>query len=134
MAMTKNEIASELESAGLGRRRQIAGILDGLMELAADEIANGEDFTIPGIVSLKYSYTPAEKKGSRYKKGETYVGFGGVEQVAETDSKPRKARIRLQARPVGSVGKLKPGTKPEAQSAFLRSKAGKYVISRKNSS
>jgi len=132
MAMTKMEIADELAGNGLGGKRQIASILDGLAELAADEIGQGEDFTVPGIVRLTYTYRPAAKKGERFKKGETYVGFGGQEVTAETDSPARKAAVKLRATPAGAVGKIKPGSKPEAQTAFLRSKAGKYVASRKS--
>jgi hypothetical protein len=129
--LTKMEIARELEAEGLGRARQIANILDGLANLAASEIGQGEDFTVPGIVKVAYTYTPAVKKGERFLKGDTYVGFGGEEKVAEADSPARKAKIKLAARPAGHVARLKPGSKPEAQSAFLKSKAGRAVVRRK---
>lgn len=131
MALSKTEIARELAGRGLGGVNLIKNVLDGLAELAADEIADGEDFTVPGIVALKFSYTPAVKKGEKYKKGETYIGFGGVENTADADSAARKARIKLAARPTGAVAKLKPGSKPEAQAAFLKSAAGKAVVRRK---
>jgi len=125
------QIAEELAEQGLGGKRMIANVLDGLAALAADEISLGEDFIVPGIAKIAYTYTPARKKGESYRKGESYVGFGGVEQVAEADSKPRKEKIRLSARPTGAVGRLKPGTKPEAQSAFMKTKAAKNVKARK---
>lgn len=131
MAMTKMEIARELEARDLGRARQIANILDGLAELAADEISDGEDFTVPGIAKIAYTYRAPQKKGERFKKGETYTGFGGVETTAEADSPARKAAIKLKATPTGAVGKCKPGSKPEAQAEFLKSKVGKAVVRRK---
>lgn len=131
MALSKNEIARELAGQGLGGVNLVKNVLDGLAELAASEIAEGEDFTVPGIVTLKYTYRPAQKKGERFKKGDTYVGFGGVEQTAEADSPARKASVKLVARPTGAVGRNKPGAKAEAQSAFLKTRAGKNVVRRK---
>jgi hypothetical protein len=92
--LSKNQIAAELEERGLGRRRQIANILDGLASLAAEEIASGQDFTVPGIVKVGWAYTSPLAKGEKHRKGETYVGFGGQEITAEADSKPRKASSR----------------------------------------
>lgn len=129
--LSKMEIARELEARDLGRARHVANILDGLADIAASEIAQGEDFTVPGVVKVAYTYRAAQKKGDRFKKGETYVGFRGVEQTAEADSPARKASVKLVAKPTGKVAKLKPGSKPEAQAEFLRSRAGKAVVRRK---
>ena len=136
MPLTANELANQireaLEEDGVTLPlRNIKDTLKGLALIAEEQVAAGEDFTVPGVVRLSYSYSPAVKKGEKYKKGETYVGFGGVEQTAENDSPARKAKIKLNARPTGGVAKLKPGSKPEAQAAFFKSRAGKAVVKRK---
>lgn len=111
--------------------RNVKDTLDGLAIVAAEQVEQGEDFTVPGVAKLTYTYRAPQKKGAKYKKGETYVGFGGVEQVAEADSKPVSEQVKLRAVPTGEVSKLKPGTKPEAQKAFLKTAAGKAVRARK---
>lgn len=138
MPLTADALAREIlgaleESSGTHiPLRNIKDTLSGLAQVAEEQIAAGEDLTIPGVAKVAYRYAPARAKGSSYKKGETYIGFGGVEQTAEQDSPARKAKIRLVASPTGRVAKLKPGAKPEAQSAFLKSKAGKAVVKRKS--
>jgi hypothetical protein len=109
---------------------QISNVLDGLADLAAEEIAAGEDFVVPGICSISYSYTAPKAKGERWKAGDEVAGIGGVTSVKDTDSPAKKADVKLKAAPTGQVGKLKP--KRKNASAFLRSKAGKNVIARKN--
>ena len=127
--LSKSEIAAALAEDGLGGKQQISRILDALADLAASEIEAGEDFVVPGICKVSYSYTPPKAKGERWKKGEEVVGFGGITSVKDTDSPAQKARVKLRAAPAGAVGKLRIGNKE--QSAFLRSKAGKFVITRK---
>jgi nucleoid DNA-binding protein len=129
--LSKNEIAADIEQDTGIKPNLVKRVLDSLAELAASEIEEGEDFTVPGIVRLTYTYRAPQKKGARYKKGDTYTGFGGVETTAEEDSKPITEQIRLKASPTGAVYKARPGTKPDAQKAFLRSKAGKVVKARK---
>lgn len=129
--LSKSQIAGELADMGLGGKRQITNILDGLAELAEDEINLGEDFTVPGICKVAYTYRPANAKGERWKKGEEVVGFGGIASIKDADSPATKQKIGLRASPTGRVGKLKPGTKPPVQAAFLKSKTGKAVIARK---
>jgi hypothetical protein len=130
--LSKNQIAAELEERGLGRRRQIANILDGLASLAAEEIASGQDFTVPGIVKVGWAYTSPLAKGEKHRKGETYVGFGGQEITAEADSKPRKASVKLRATVAAPVKRLAPSAKDaRGMAAFLNSKAGKAVKGRK---
>jgi hypothetical protein len=111
--------------------RNVRDTLDGLATLAAEEIEAGEDFTIPGVAKLTFTYAAPKKKGERWKKGDEVVGFGGIASIKDTDSPPVKPRIRLKATPTGAVAKLRPGTKPDAQAAFLKSAAGKAVIKRK---
>ena len=129
--LTKSELCAELSEMGLGGKTQIRNILDGLAEIAEDEIANGEDFTVPGICRLAWTYRKPQAKGARWKKGEEVVGFGGVATVKDSDSPAVKAQARLKAYPTGATARGKPSTKPEAQAAFLKSKAGKNVASRK---
>lgn len=130
--LSKSQIAAELEAQGLGRKRQIMNIIDGIADLAVEEVANGEGFSIPGLVKIDWTYTKPRAKGEMYRKGETYVGFGGEEQVAEADSKERKAKVTLKASPGAALKRLAPkGNDRAGQSKFLRSKAGKAVVSRK---
>jgi len=129
--LTKNQIAADIaQDTGVGQNL-VKHVLDSLAELAATEVADGEDFTVPGVVRLSFTYRAPQKKGAKYKKGEKYTGFGGVEVTAEEDSKPVTEMVKLKAFPVGAVGQAKPGSKPEAQKDFLKSAAGKNVRSRK---
>lgn len=129
--LTKNQIAQAIkDETGIGTNL-IKNVLDELANVAADEIADGNDFSVPGICRISYNYRAPQKKGSRWTKGSTRVGFGGVEQVADSDSPPVKERVTLKAAPSGLVGKLKPSTKPEAQSAFLKTRTAKAVRARK---
>lgn len=129
-ALNKSDVANAISSdIGVGAQL-VRNVLTSLADLAGDELAEGNDFTVPGIVSIKFAYRGKMAKGAKYKKGDTYTGFGGVEQVAEADSKPVTERVSVKAALVGEARKSKPGTKPEAQSAFLKSKAGKAVKSR----
>jgi hypothetical protein len=137
MALTAAALAEEVQGAleedGISiPLRTVKEVLGGLAQVAEEQIAAGDDFTIPGIAKLVYTYTPASKKGDRWKKGEEVVGFGGVASVKEADSPARKAKIKLVARPTGAVAKRRPGSKPEVQAAFLKSKAGKRVAARKS--
>lgn len=106
----------------------VRDVLNSLAEAAAEAIELGEDFTVPGIVKLVFSYTPPRAKGERWRKGEEVAGFGGVVSVKDSDSEPVKARVRLKANLTGEVYRLRPGTKPAAQAAFLKSKAGKNIV------
>src|SRR5215831_14571264 len=129
--LTKNQIAADIANdTGLGAN-SIKHVLDSLAELAAQEIEEGEDFVVPGVVKIMYTYRAPQKKGARWKKGEERTGFGGVTSTAEEDSPPVTEQVRLKALPTGAVGKLRPGTKPEVQRAFLKTKAGKAVRTRK---
>ena len=129
--LTKSELVAELVNAGAGDRNHVKNMLDALAILAEEEIAEGNDFIIPGVVKLEFAYRAPMKKGAKYKKGETYVGFGGIEQEAEEDSKPVTEQIKLRARPIGGVAKHRPGSKPEDQAAFLKTAAGKSIRQRK---
>lgn len=129
MALSKSQIATELAARSLGGKQQITNILNGLADLAAEEIADGEDFIVPGIASLKWAHTSALTKGQKYKKGDEYVGFGGITQTAEADSKPRKAAVKLRAAAAPAIKRLGP-TKATA-AAFMKSKTAKAVVRRK---
>lgn len=127
--MSRTEIAQELADRGLGGKRQILNILDGLSDLASEQTAAGEDFVVPGIVKIAYAYRAPSAKGSRWKKGDEVIGFGGVANVKDTDSPAQKAAVKLRATLTGKTGRNRVGTKE--MSTFLRSRAGKRVVARK---
>jgi nucleoid DNA-binding protein len=127
--LSKNEIAREIEAKTGIKPNLVKNVLDSLAEVVADEVQAGEDITIPGIAKIVWRYRKPAKKGDKYKKGDTVVGFGGVERTAEADSAPVKPSARLVALPVGLVGKQKP--KQASMADFLKSKTGKAVAKRK---
>ena len=126
--MSKTEIVAELVEMGVGDKKHVSNMLDGLATLAAQEIGEGYDFVIPGVTKISYRYKAAQKKGERYVKGDTVTGPQGS-RVAEEDSPARKASVKLIAAPYGAVAKLKPGN-AEGQAAFLKTKTGKAVAGR----
>ena len=127
--LTKSQIADELVEMGAGDKKHVTNMLDKLAQLAEEEIAEGNDFVIPNITKISYRYKPAQKKGERYKAGDTVKGPQG-ERVADADSPARKASVKLVAAPYGRVAKLKPGN-AEGQAAFLKTKPGKAVAGRR---
>lgn len=130
--LTKSEIAREVEEVTGIKPNLTKSVLDALAEIAMGEIQAGEDFSLPGIARVSFRYSKALKKGERHRKGETYVGFGGVETTAEADSPPRKAKVKLTATPAASLKRsVLPDSKPETQAAFLKSKAGRNVAQKK---
>jgi nucleoid DNA-binding protein len=130
--LNKSELINELVERGAGDRQHVRNMLEKLADVVYEQLEAGEDVVIPSIVKLSYDYKPAVKKGEKYKKGETYVGFGGVETVAEADSKPRSRSVRLVAKVTGDVAKLKPGQKAEAQREFFAGRTGKALLKRKS--
>lgn len=124
-------LAEDLSERSEYETSVVRDVLNALADSAADAIEAGEDFTVPGIVKLAFTYTPPKVKGERWKKGEEVAGFGGIVSVKDTDSPAVKAKIKLKPFLSGDVGKLKPGSKPEDQAAFLKSKAGRNVVRRK---
>ena len=130
--LTKNEIAREVEDITGIKPGLTKSVIDALATLAAEEVQAGNDFSLPGLVRISYRYTAPRKKGASYKKGETYVGFGGIEQTAEADSKARTAKVKLVATPATPLKAHMPKAKDATgTSAFLKSKAGKRVVARK---
>lgn len=131
-AITRAELIAELVERGAGDKKHVGNMLNHLRDVVAEEVAMGEDLILPGIVKFAYDYRPPKKKGERWKKGDKRVNnITKEETVAEADSPPVKPRIRLQARPVGAVGKAKPSTNAEKQAVFMKTNAGKYIIKRK---
>lgn len=108
MARSKHELALEVEHATGIKPNLVKHVLDALAEIAAEDIAAGEDFVLPGIVRIKHTYVSPLKKGEKYKKGETYVGFGGVENVAEEDSKPRLEKCDVKPYLMPALKRVKP--------------------------
>jgi nucleoid DNA-binding protein len=105
--LTKGQIIDRLANDGAGGRSQVKHVLDSLADLAAEELAKGENFTVPGVAKLQWRYIAPRKKGESYKKGEEYNSFGTV-KVAEHDSPARKQSIKLRpalAGPIHKIGK-----------------------------
>ena len=113
-AMTKNELVSEMaDELELGKQ-QVREMIDLLAEIAVDEVGQGNDFVVPGIVRLTYNYTKPRKKGDKY------TGFGGEQIVADAN---RPARVKLSARLVRDVKVV--------AATDTKSKAGKAVAAAK---
>jgi nucleoid DNA-binding protein len=127
--ITKTELAREIEAETGIKFNLVKHVLDSMAEIAQAELAAGEDFTVPGIARISWAYTKPLTKGEKYTKGETYVGFGGVEQTAEADSKPRKAAVKLKAQPTANIKRLAPSK--DTMGRFLTTKVGKAIAARK---
>jgi nucleoid DNA-binding protein len=105
--LSKTELVERIQEGLEGySKNEVRLVLDQLAEVAEGEIQRGEDFTVPGVARIKFNYTAPLKKGEKYRKGETYIGFGGIENVAEADSKARKQSVKLRAQPAASLKKL----------------------------
>jgi nucleoid DNA-binding protein len=129
--LTKTELAAAVEELTGVKPGLVKNVIDALAQICEEEIAEGYDFSLPGVAKISWRYTVPRAKGEMYKKGETYTGFGGVEQTAEADSKARKAAVRLVATPAPAVKRVAPKRDPKLQAAFLNSKAGKNIKSQK---
>jgi hypothetical protein len=127
--LSKTELARDIEALTGIKFNLVKHVFDAMAEIAADEISRGEDFTIPGVARISWSYTKPLAKGEKYTKGTTYVGFGGVETVAEADSKARKASTRLKAAPAAPIKRLAPSK--DTMGRFLTTKTGKAIAARK---
>lgn len=113
-AMTKNELINEMsDELGYGKG-DIRSMLELLAEIAVDEIAEGNDFVVPGVVRMTYRYTKPRKKGDKY------TGFGGEELVAEAN---RPARVKLSVLAVKDI--------KQVAATDVKSKAGKAVAAAK---
>lgn len=128
-----DEICAVLAEDGITvPRRNVTDVLNGLTTVAEKHIAEGEDFTVPGIARISWRFRAAKKKGERWKKGDMVQGFGGSSEVKDSDSPPITAKARLVASPTGAVGRLKPKADDATQKDFLKSKAGKNIATRKS--
>lgn len=104
--LTKSQIVNELVEMGVGSRAHVKHMLDGLAEIAAEQIAAGERFTVPNIARLDFGYRAAVKKGATY----SVPGTGEIKKREE--SKP--AVLRLKASPAGSIRKSVPAVNTKA--------------------
>lgn len=132
MALTKSDLVVEILEYfedGEVPKRVVSDVLDVLAEIGQEELAEGEAFIVPGLVKIDWAYAAPRVKGQMYKKGETYIGFGGVEQTAEADSKPRKASFKIKATPAAPIKRLAPKT--DAMTKFGQTRLGKAVAARK---
>ena len=67
--MTKAELVTQLsDDAGISRR-EAASVLDGLRDLAVEELRAGRDFVIPGILKLSVAHREA-RMGRNVRTGE----------------------------------------------------------------
>lgn len=129
--LNKSQLVDALVERGAGDRKHVKNMLDHLTAVALEELEAGNDFVVPGLVKLEYTYRKPQKKGERWRKGEEKTGFGGVVETAEADSPPVTKLIKLRAVVTGKAYKLRPGTKPEAQKEFFATKTAKAVVRRK---
>jgi nucleoid DNA-binding protein len=128
--ITKTDLAAEISELTGIPPKSVKQVFNALAEIAQDEISAGEDFSVPGVARITWAYTKPLAKGERYKKGEEYVGFGGVELVAEEDSKARKASVKLKAAPAPALKRVAP--KRASMTRFMSSKLGKTIAARKS--
>jgi nucleoid DNA-binding protein len=130
--LSKTELAQEVhERIGVGTKL-VKNVMDVIAEIAAEQVASGHDFSMPGVTKIAWRYSKPQAKGARFQKGVPYVGFGGIETVKDHDSPARKASVRLVATPAPAVKKHAPKREAAAQSSFIKSKAGKTIVSRKS--
>lgn len=112
--------------------RTVKEVLKGLGVVAAEQIEAGNDFTVPGIVAIRWQYKPPLKKGERHKKGdETTNPFTGETKEAEADSPAQKEMVYTLVGLQPRIKALVPGAKREARLEFAKTKAGKAVKKRK---
>lgn len=92
--LSKSQIVDRLVAEGVGEKRQLNNVLSALAKVAAEEIALGEDFQVPGVAKVSFRYTKPRRKG------EKYTGFGGQEMTADAN---RPAKVRMVATPAGGL-------------------------------
>jgi nucleoid DNA-binding protein len=123
----KTELINALVSqTGVGRR-EVVDVLDGLAKITGEELDAGRSIRIPGIVNLRWSVSPAKKKGERWKRGDTYdnrlTGEEGL--VREADSPAVPLGIRLAISPLAKVNELRP---KKGDADFPKSELGKRIV------
>lgn len=123
-------LVDDLVERGAGDAAHVRNMLRHLADAASDAASTGEDFTVPGIVKIKFAYKAPQKKGERWTKGMEVAGFGGLVSIKDDDSPATKARVTLKPSLTGDVYRSKPGSKPEAQALYLKTKVGKAVVKR----
>ena len=134
VALRQSELVEKISEAGGSiQPNLVRRVLKELAGIAAAEIAAGEDFTVPGVAKVTFKYRKPQKKGARWKKGDTRVNnITKEESIAETDSPEVKAQVRVVALPMPAVKKPFPkSTDKASQTQFLSTKAGKNIAGRK---
>jgi hypothetical protein len=127
MALSKSQLAAELGGTGLGPSYSDEQCSYRDCGDRSRRDRRREDFVLPDVVKVGWGYISPRKKGEMYKKGETYVGFGGVEQVAEADSKPRKAKVKLEAKPAAPLNAMAPSPYRRGCTSLLPQDEGRQV-------
>lgn len=129
--LSKNEIARAIEARTGVKPALVKNVLDALAAVAAEEVSGGEDFTVPGVARISYSYRKPAGKGERWHKGDEVSGPAGP-SIKDTDSPVVKAMVKVRAIPAPPIKRIVPkSTDAAAQRKFLGSRAGKAVVARK---
>ena len=111
--------------------RRVQKEIDTMAVIGGEQIAAGDDFTVPGLVRISWAFRKPAAKGERWKAGNEVAGPGGV-SVKDADSPVVKAAVRLKANPMPAIKKLAPKTSDAAaQARFLSTRAGKAIKARK---
>lgn len=112
--------------------RSVKEVLNALGTVAAEQIEDGNDFTVPGVVKIRWQYKEPLKKGERFKKGDEVTNpFTGESKVAEADSPAQKEMVYTLVGLQPKIKALVPGLKRDARMEFAKTKAGKAVKKRK---
>lgn len=114
MALTKQQIANEIESRTGIKPTLAKRVIDELGNIIQEQVVAGNDVSIKGVVRIAYRYTAPRKKG------DTYTGFGGVEQTAEKNT-PEK--VALSVGYPGGKAKLLPAKGSKGYKAVIARKA-----------
>ncbi len=114
-SLSLTEIAHEIE-AKTGIKPNLAkNVIKAMVEVAADEVAQGKPFTISGFIKLYHGYRPALKKGREVRDPST-----GETKKAE-EGKP--AQITVKARVLATIKKAAPS--PTSKAGKPIAEAGK---------
>lgn len=86
--MNQADIVREVEKRTGIKPKLSRTVLKTVGEIIKERVPKGETITLPGIVSIKFGYTPARQKG------DVYAGFGGEEKTVEKNT-PEKLRVTV---------------------------------------
>jgi nucleoid DNA-binding protein len=132
MALTKYQLAQIITDETGIKKNLVVRVLNEVAVIAAEELEDGEDFRVPGVISIAWRYTPPKKKGERWKKGDERTNrFTGEVTLAESDSPPVKARISVSKTLLKNVKAATPLRGADNQAEFAKTQTAKLVRKRK---